>query len=336
MTIGDSGLRCKFWARTVITAMLFSRTPTLPAMAPKHSQPGIVEVVDHIGQHAEAPTLLLEVPHGATRARHYDTLRDALRGDYPDDLRDFFFVNTDVGAPEWAGRIAEQYVDASPEHWAIVVSSEIPRTFVDCNRVIDSSAAMDPSGAVTPGLHVYVTDPADRALLLAKHQAYVDTVEGIYADVMAADGLALMLHTYAPRSLDVPVDERIVERLRAEYQPERIETWPLRAEIDLIADDPDGRRLASTALVDHVSAALRTIGREVAISGTYSLHAGTLAAELARQYEGRTLCAEARRDLLVQEFTPFAEMLGDAAKIEPLARAVTEGVLAARRLQSGA
>ncbi|MBZ0151417.1 MAG: hypothetical protein K8J09_07780, partial [Planctomycetes bacterium] len=47
---------------------------------------------------AAAPDLLLEVAHGATTAAHFDGLRAELRGDYDGSLRDFFFVNTDVGA----------------------------------------------------------------------------------------------------------------------------------------------------------------------------------------------------------------------------------------------
>ncbi len=82
------------------------------------------------------PDLLLEVPHGATRAAHFDALRADLVGAYADDLRDFFFVNTDVGAPELAQRIAERFVAADPTRTAVVVRCLVPRTFVDCNRVI--------------------------------------------------------------------------------------------------------------------------------------------------------------------------------------------------------
>ena len=33
-----------------------------------------------------APDLLIEVPHGATRLLHYESLRGLLRGDYPDEI----------------------------------------------------------------------------------------------------------------------------------------------------------------------------------------------------------------------------------------------------------
>src|SRR5689334_21445783 len=99
------------------------------------SIPGICELA-LLG--AGEPELLLEVPHGATRAEHYDALRGALAGDYPEDLRDFFFVNTDVGAPELALRTALAFVAARPGSTVAVLRSLIPRTFVDCNRILET------------------------------------------------------------------------------------------------------------------------------------------------------------------------------------------------------
>ena len=274
------------------------------------------------------PSLLLEVPHGATRAEHFDALRAALAGDFPADLRDFFFVNTDVGAPELALRIAELVVAADPRRSAVVLRSLIPRTFVDCNRVIDAATKPKSSGRgeMTPGVHAWVRDPHDLELLLARYGAYRELVESACARVLEGGGLALMVHSYAPRSLDVPVDERIVERLREEYQPGRIERWPLRPEVDLIADDPEGRTLASEALVGSVQRELAAAGVGVARCATYALHPVTLANTIAQRYPQRTLCFEVRRDLLVEEWTPFAEMHADAARVEriaaPLARAL--------------
>jgi hypothetical protein len=287
------------------------------------SIPDVCEVAFVRGAAAQTePGLLLEVPHGATRAEHFDALRRALVGSYPEDLRDFFFVNTDVGAPELALRVALAVVAADPARSVALLRSLIPRTFVDCNRVIGSSAS-----GMTPGVHAWVREPRDLELLLARHGAYRTLAESLYAGVCGRGGLALMLHSYAPRSIDVPVDERIVERLREAYRPETIGSWPLRAEVDLIADDPQGRTLASEALVREVRRELLAAGLEVARCGSYALHPSTLAHAFATRYPGRTLCLEVRRDLLVEEFTPFAEMQADAAKLErialPLARAVS-------------
>lgn len=296
------------------------------------SIPDVCEFLDVRGDGAGPPDLLLEVPHGATRAAHFDALRARLVGTFPDDLRAFFFVNTDVGAPEVALQVAERFVTAAPGRRAVVLRCLIPRTFVDCNRVIDPDAAPRASaaGEVTPGLHVYVRDPVDRRVVLARYAAYRAAAEAAYAEVCGHGGHALMVHSYAPRSIDVPVDDRIVERLRAEYEPDRITTWPLRAEIDLIAKDPDGQDMASAVLLDRCHASLRAAGFAASVCATYALHPGTLAHAFARAYPDRTLCLEIRRDLLVSEFMPFAEMQVDAAMVErvalPLSAACAEAV----------
>jgi hypothetical protein len=297
------------------------------------SIPDVADVTRVTGRAARAdavPDLLLEVPHGATRAAHFQALRAALVGDYPADLRDFFFVNTDVGAPELALRIAERLVAAEPARTAVVVRSRIPRTFVDCNRVIEADAVAAPSapGAVTPGLMPWVVDSRDRSLLLSRHAAYRDLVERAVESVMSGDGRALMVHTYAPRSVDVAVDEKIIASLYDAYRPDVVSRWPLRAEVDLITRTPEGRRLADEALVARVHAALRSIGISPAEEGAYSLHPGTLAAVFAERFAGRTLCFEVRRDLLVRPFQPFVESNVDPTSVDRLAGAFASALAA--------
>ena len=199
---------------------------------------------------AAPPDLLLEVPHGATRARHFVDLWGRLVGDVATDLIDFFFVNTDVGAPELARAIAAAVVDARPQRSAVVVRSLLPRTLVDCNRSLaaDVAPATSEPGQLTPGLPVWIRDPKDQQLLLRLHGEYVRTAAAAFEWVCGAGGQALMVHTYAPRNLDVAVDERIVEQLRAAYAPGRVEQWSLRPEIDLITHDPDGVGLAAEGL----------------------------------------------------------------------------------------
>ena len=291
------------------------------------SIPDVCEVREIAGPAAvDTPGLLLEVPHGATRAADYVALREALVGSYPDDLKDFFFVNTDVGAPELALALAERYVAGDPRRRATVLRCLVPRTFIDCNRVIDAAAQPQASraGEVTPGLQSWVQDPRDRALLLERYRAYRRLVETAADRVCGNGGQMLMVHTYAPRSWDVPVDDRIVARLRAEYSPEhpeRLERWPLRPAIDLIVDTPEGRRLANPALVERVERGSRRIGLEAARNGAYALHPVTLAARIAERHPGRTLCFEVRRDLLVGTFTPFAEMGVDPGRVAEIASA---------------
>jgi hypothetical protein len=290
------------------------------------SVPDVADVTRVAGSAARSdavPDLLLEVPHGATRAAHFDALRAALVGDYPSDLRDFFFVNTDVGAPELARRIAERITAAEPARTAIVVRSRIPRTFVDCNRVIaqDAVAAASAPGEVTPGLMPWVVNSRDRTLLLARHAAYRGLVERAFDAVMGGGGRALMVHTYAPRSVDVAVDEKIVASLHDAYRQDIVERWPLRDEVDLITRTPAGRRLADEALVVRVHEAFRAIGIAPAEERAYSLHPSTLAAVFAERFAGRTLCFEVRRDVLVSQFTPFAEMDVDRARVDRIAAA---------------
>jgi len=289
------------------------------------SIPDVCEFAEVRGAAAQGePDLLLEVPHGATRAAHFDALRRALHGHYPDDLRDFFFVNTDVGAPELALRLALALVAADPARHVAILRSLIPRTFVDCNRVIGATSG------VTPGVHVWVKDPRDLELLLARYHAYRELAERLYAGVCGHGGLALMVHSYAPRSIDVPVDEHVVASLRKAYRPEEIENWPLRAEVDLIADDGLGQALAPEGLVRALMRELAAADLRVARCGSYALHPGTLAHTFGTKYPGKTLCLEVRRDLLVEEFTPFAEMHADAKRVERLALPLARAVIAAR------
>ena len=298
------------------------------------SIPAVCDVIHVRGGDADPqapPDLLLEVPHGATRAADYDALRRELRGSYPDDLQAFFFVNTDVGAPEVAAALAERFVASAPQRSAVVVRCLIPRTFVDCNRLIDADAQPHASaaGEITPGLHAYAQDPHDRELLLRRYAAYRHAVTRAYDRVCGGGGLGLMVHSYAPRSIDVPVDAEIVARLRREYEPERITTWPLRAEVDFIVRDEAGRLLVREDLLAAMQASCARAGYQVAVAGTYTLHQATLAYEFAVRHAGATLCLELRRDLLVREFTPFAEMVADPAKVARAAEALAAACLVA-------
>jgi predicted N-formylglutamate amidohydrolase len=291
------------------------------------SIPNVCDVSLHRGASAAGdatPSLLVEIPHGATRAAHFETLRAELKGPFPDGIRDFFFVNTDVGAPEVADALARRFVAARPTATALVVRSLIPRTFIDVNRVIDETSRPTASkaGQMTPGVAEYVRDPDDFRLLFARYSAYRGLVAGAVDLVCGAGGRAVMAHSYAPRSIDVPVDDRIVERLRAEYRPGALEKWPLRAEVDLITTTPDGTMLADAALVERVCAAFARAGVGVAQNGSYGLHPSSMAWIYATKFPGRTLCIEMRRDLLMREFTPFAEMEIDPAKADRMASAL--------------
>jgi hypothetical protein len=277
------------------------------------------------------PTLLIEIPHGATRLADFEALRGELAGSFPADLEAFFCVNTDVGAPELALAIAFELTAVRPELCVEILRCRIPRTFIDCNRVIERTAMARASaaGEMTSGLHEWITHPSDRARLLEHYFAYKSAAEQAYERVMANGGRALMLHSYAPRSIDVCVDSRIVERLREEYRPERIAHWPLRPAIDLIDRDPQGVLLADQGLADNVERAAAAAGWDCTRSHAYALHPVSLAHHFAARFPGRTLCLEVRRDLLVEEFRPFEEMRTDPSRIQTAARLLSSALSAA-------
>ena len=292
------------------------------------SIPGVCEARLFAGAAASAgapPDLFLEVPHGADRARHFTALLAELKGPLPEGLLEFFHVNTDAGARQYAEALAALLVAQDPRRSALVLSSEIPRTLIDCNRRIDASPEEFKAGKVTPGLPPYLRDPGDRVLLRARHAAWVEQLEAAYAWVCGNGGVGLMAHTYAPRSVDVEVDDQIVESLRRAYRPEIEPTWPLRPEVDLIARDDQGV-VRAAPLVERLERAFTEDGFEVKVSATYPLHPSTLGYSSVVKYEPRVACVEVRRDLLVRAFTPLRQLEPDDAKVARVAGALCKAV----------
>ncbi len=297
-----------------------SCTPRGTTMPFPESVPSIVDVELHRGARAgdAPPSLLLEVPHGATRTEDFTAVAEGLRSPLPDGLVDFFHVNTDAGAPELADAVARRFVEAHPDRSAAVLRCRIPRTFIDCNRRIDASADDFKAGKVTPGLMPWVTDPADRALLRGRYDQYVAAVRAATAAVMPVGGL-VMMHTYAPRDVDVEVDADIVRNLRRAYEPEVFPTWPLRPEIDVIGRDLEKRSYVSPALLDALHQGFARAGITLGEGATYPLHPSTLAYDAAVRWPARTLCIEVRRDLVADPFEPFAQMRIGGANVDRIA-----------------
>lgn len=287
---------------------------------------GIPDVVDVLTLPvAEAgPTLAIEVPHGAIGDWEYHAVADRLRSPLPDDLIAFFHVNTDAGAAELGLAMARRLrrePGAVGFGRVVVVRSRIPRTFIDCNRVLGADAAAYRAGGVTPGVPPWVTHPDDHALLLERYDAYQRVARAVIDEACGAGGRALLLHTYAPRTVDVEVGPDIVPQLRAAYaEPER---WPLRPEIDVIHRMADGT-------ATHGPAGLRALADALdghyghAEGQTYPLHPVTTAYAHVARHPGRVVCVEVRRDLLTEAFTPFRQVQIDPARVDavaaPLAR----------------
>ncbi len=136
-----------------------------------------IELVTARGASREAPPgVLIEVPHGATRRRHFVATRNRLAGELPEDLERFFYVNTDVGSIECARWVARMVT--SPASYAeledlgggrgsgsgpgaigsvLIVRGLVARTFVDCNRVILGGPTSRLRDGLTPALPDYVT-----------------------------------------------------------------------------------------------------------------------------------------------------------------------------------
>ncbi|HEY0190865.1 MAG TPA: N-formylglutamate amidohydrolase, partial [Kofleriaceae bacterium] len=278
----------------------------------------VAAVRGRLARPGAAPDLIFEIPHGATETADYARLAARLTSPLPDGLIDFFHVNTDAGAPELAVAIADRVVTDLPELSVAIVRCRVPRTFIDCNRRIDADAAAFKAGKVTPGLMPWITTAADRDLLRAAYDQYVATIDAVQA-VLAPGGALVMLHSYAPRTVDVEVDDQIVVNLRRAYQPEVEPTWPLRPEVDLVGREPDGTDRTPGAVVETLREELARRGVSLADGVTYPLHPSTLAHGRVLALPGRALCVEVRRDLLAEPFAPFAQMHIGPAKLERLA-----------------
>ena len=281
-----------------------------------------------------APDLLVEIPHGATRKADYDRLRARLSPSLPEDLVDFFFVNTDVGAPEYGREVAVQTVrGAARPLLALVIRCLLPRTFIDTNRVADDGSAATARTELNAAISAYVRDPADVDLLLRLHHAYHEVADTAFDWVCGAGGFALAPHTYAPRSIQIDdFDEGIGKAIRAAYEPGRYESWKVRPPVDLITLAPDGRDLSPRGIVDEVRARYADLDVETAENDTYRLHPSTMAHRYAERYPGQVLCLELRRDLLAEPFTPFAEMHVPESRARwmagPIAASLREALLA--------
>ena len=237
---------------------------------------GVCEVTWHPPADPTAgPALLIEVPHGATRTSDYQQLRARLVGAMPDQLEHFFYVNTDIGAPECADWIARALAGAG--YGALVLRCAVPRTFIDCNRVAAGAVPGVVQDGLTPAVASYISEPADRALLEGLHFRYHELVARAYTRVCGRGGQGMQLHTYAPRSVGVErVDADIVRALHAAYEPELYATWPERPAVDLICAGMDGVFLAAPGLVAAVRERYAEIGVTVTENATYRLHPATM------------------------------------------------------------
>ncbi len=319
--------------------------PDLPV-----SLPDVCEVEVEVapgGRRDTPPEVLIEVPHGATRQHHFAATRRRLAGQFPADLEQFFHVNTDVGSIECARYVArmvtspgdyselEELLDAPGDTRQPAVASVlvlrglVARTFIDCNRVIAGGASSSLQEGLTPGLPAYVSRAQDVRTLKSMHADYQRAATRAYEAVCGAGGTALILHTYAPRSIHVDgVDEGIVAALRRAYDPATYGSWDRRPDVDVISETVDGRRLAPEALVEALRDRYARIGIEIGENATYRLDESTMGYAHSARYPGRVLCIEISRGLLADPFTPFVEMSISDRQARRMAAPIAAALLA--------
>ena len=308
-----------------------------------------VEVVAARGVRRDTPPdLLIEVPHGATRRRHFAATRQRLTGRFPDDLEQFFYVNTDVGSIECARWVARMVTnpagyselaellrepdvgDRRSIASVLILRGLVARTFIDCNRVIAGGPASSLQEGLTPGLPAYVCRAEDVRTLKRMHGDYQAAAAEAYETVCGAGGAALILHTYAPRSIRIDgVDEGIVAALRRAYEPTTYERWDRRPDVDLISEDQAAERLAPEALVRALREQYARIGVEVAENHTYRLQKATMGYLHSARYPGRVLCMEISRALLADPFQPFVEMSISERKARRMAAPIAAALVSA-------
>ncbi len=277
---------------------------------------GVCDIAVHRPASTPRGWLLIEVPHGATRTFDYDLLARKLKSPLPPQLDHFFYVNTDIGAPEGAQWLGQSL---SARGFGVVVARcLIPRTFIDTNRVITKPTGGKLVEGMTPAVPGYISDAGDSAMLIVMHSVYHAVVGAAYAAICGkANGLALQLHSFAPKSVSIEkTDASIVDALHAAYVPEVYATWPERPAIDLISATPDG----SFKSAPHLCSALRAAYLEAGIiaeeNATYHLHPFTMGLHYAQQHADQVLCVELNRGLLADPFVPFGESPISEPKVE--------------------
>ena len=212
----------------------------------------------------------------------------------------------------------------------------VPRTFIDCNRVLDVDSELVHAAGLTGAVPGYVTGK-DLQTLRGMHSAYTRAARaGLRVESAALAARPLIFHTYAPRSVNITrIDAGIVRALREAYSPERYTTWPVRPDVDIISEADDDVPLAPRGIVEsirrHYAERWDRGDRERVVS-TSSRNAGPSATRSDMRH--RVLCIEISRARLADPFAPFEEMTIGADNVTrmtaPIAAALLEDRTASR------
>lgn len=264
---------------------------------------------------SSAPKLFIELPHGCVHCEEYERFAQYIPS-LPDNLIDFFLVNTDVGTPDLGTAIAKYVQDTCG---VVVLRSRIPRTLIDCNRILSLNEDEYKEGKVTAGIPSYI--PTEHHHWLKNiHHRYTIKAQELFEAVCGQGGIGIMLHSYAPRSVGInSVDHQIVEKLHWAYQEEVYKDWPIRPQVDFIAKTKDNEWFGAAEKILSIKERMEKDGLEVGISSTYPMHPATTAYMHTKKYPNQTLCIEIRRDLLMKDFRPFKRLQVDQVQIDRFA-----------------
>ena len=164
-------------------------------------------------------------------------------------------------------------------------------------------------------------------LIQTQYHKYHAFVEAQIKTICSNGGHAILLHSYAPKSVGISsVDHEIVQKLHWAYSQERYDTWPIRPEVDVICKDTEGTVLVNKLWLDSLVQQCRSLGLNTAEGESYPLHPITMAHHYWQKYPNNILCLEIRRDLLVDNFTPFSEMSGNPNKMDEIARVIANTI----------
>ena len=296
---------------TIVPSLSF-RAPMLPQLSD--------DQLFQVFQNGSNPSVFIELPHGATKTEHYHTFAQRMP-EIDTSMIQFFYTNTDIGTPE----LAKEVMSLLEETDVCILQSYIPRTFVDCNRNLERNLSDYKAAKVTPGLPSYVPEHHHQ-WLKDIHKRYTRKAEELYKKVCGNNGVAIMLHSYAPKSVGIhTVDKDIVEKLRWAYEPEQYTQWPERPEIDIICTTLEGVNIAHPILYKELRALLGT-QYTIGSSQTYPMHHATMAYAHAQKYFEQTLCLEIRRDLLVEKFRPCVELPIQPQRIHHFAQKIAKAI----------
>jgi hypothetical protein len=321
-------------------------------MEPFESIPDVLEIWDVAGPEAardKIPDVLIELPHGATKAMHLDRAKAHARH-YPGDRFDkFFFANTDQGSSEYGLHLAEclcnpAWFQQQQKHFSaafvkmlqeraagmrvLIVRALLPRTLVDVNRVWELGMDFQ-SANLTGVVGAYIKEEDEINFFHDRYSQYQATVDRAHALICKNGGTVFNLHTYAPISVGVPKDADIVDVLEAAYQPENYPKFPKRPEVQLISATPTGEMLAPEPLCSELMTHFTEAGFQIKQNDPFNLHPAAACSRRAAQYPGQVVVIEVSRKLLASPFNPFIEMHIDPVKVDRVVKPIALAFLTA-------